>query len=127
MTSRTPSQRGRMAKHKGAAGEREAAAALERLFGADFHRGRQYHGGPGTPDIKTSIDELHVEVKRTEALRLYQALEQATHDAGEGKCAMVVHRPSRHPWAAIILLDDLPRLIKILHPYCKDNTDGRQP
>ena len=64
---------GSMSRRKGAAGEREAAAALNEVFGTRFHRGRQYHGGPDSPDLAGDMPGLHVEVKRVERLSLYRA------------------------------------------------------
>lgn len=72
---------GLRSRNKGKAGEREAAAEIRRLFGVEAHRGRQYSGSDESPDIVTAIPDLHFEVKRAEAFRLYPALEQATNDA----------------------------------------------
>ena len=74
---------GRRSLTKGKRGEREAAAEIRRLFGTDANRGRQYSGGPDSPDIVTGIEDVHFEVKRAEALQLYAAIEQATRDAAE--------------------------------------------
>jgi len=129
---------GRKSREKGASGERELARELSRLFGVEARRGCQYHGGPGRyerrrvgatapgreetgtkttdvlmnpgePDVVADIPDVHIECKRTERLRLYEALEQAIADAGE-KVPVVVHRQNRRPWVAIVRLDDLPRL-----------------
>lgn len=110
-------KKGRMAKRKGAAGEREAAAKLLEIFpeGA-FHRGRQYHGGPGTPDVCSAIEGLHLEIKRTETLSVYTAMDQAKYDAKDA-VPVVLHRRSRKPWLAIVELDKLPELIKVLEPF----------
>jgi len=100
---------GRKSREKGASGERELARELSRLLGVEARRGCQYHGGPGSPDIAADIPDVHIECKRTERLRLYEALEQASDDAG-GKVPVVVHRQNYKPWVAIVRLDDLPRL-----------------
>ena len=55
---------GSMSRRKGAVGEREAAAALNEVLGTHLHRGRQYHGGPESPDLAGDLPGLHVEVKR---------------------------------------------------------------
>ena len=68
---------GRKSRDKGASGERELARELTRLLGVEARRGCQYHGGPGSPDVATDIPDVHIECKRTERLRLYEALEQA--------------------------------------------------
>jgi len=100
---------GRKSRDKGASGERELAHELSRLLGVEARRGRQYHGGPGSADVAVDIPDVHIECKRTERLRLYEALEQAIGDAG-GKAPIVVHRQNHKPWVVIVRLDDLPRL-----------------
>jgi len=101
---------GMRSRRKGCCGEREAAAEIARLFQVEARRGRQYCGDPEAPDIRTAIPGVHFEVKRCEALRLYAALEQALHDAGEN-IPVVLHRANRRPWVLIIRLDDVPRLV----------------
>ena len=100
---------GRKSRDKGAVGERELARELSRVLGVEARRGCQYHGGPGSPDVTTDISDVHIECKRTERFRLYEALQQAIGDAGE-KVPVVVHRQNHKPWVAIARLDDLPRL-----------------
>ena len=100
---------GRKSRNKGASGERELARELSRLFGIEAHRGCQYHGGPGSPDVTADIPDVHIECKRSERLRLYEALQQAAGDAGE-KVPVVMHRQNCKPWVAIVRLDDLPKL-----------------
>lgn len=112
---------GAKSRRKGQSGEREAAAEIRRVLGADAHRGRQYHGGADAPDVKTDIPGLHIEVKRAETFRLYPALEQATGDAG-GKLPLVLHRRNLQPWVAVVYLDDLPRLAEILGGIRADQT-----
>lgn len=94
---------------KGKRGELEAAAEIRRLFGTEARRGRQFQGSDDSPDVLTAIPDVHVEVKRTEVLRLHEALAQAIEDAGT-KVPLVLHRANRHPWIAVVRLDDLPRL-----------------
>ena len=105
---------GRKSRAKGQRGEREAAAELTRLFGVEAHRGRQYHGGPDSPDVQTTLSNVHVEVKRTETLSVYAAMEQAEKDAGDA-VPLVLHRRNGKQWLAIVQLDDLPRLATTLY------------
>jgi hypothetical protein len=100
---------GLRSRNKGKRGEREAAAQLQRLFNVEARRGRQYAGGDESPDVLTGIPQVHFEVKRLEALRLYAALDQAIEDAGDNM-PVVLHRSNRRPWVAIVRLDDLPQL-----------------
>jgi hypothetical protein len=105
---------GRMSKVKGAAGEREAAAKLNEVLGTQFHRGRQYHGGPESPDLTGDIPGLHVEVKRTERLRIWEAVEQARRDASVSQVPVVMHRANRKPWVVIVEADLLIRLLDVV-------------
>ena len=100
---------GARSRRKGQRGELEAAAEIRRLFRVEARRGRQYCGTEESPDVLTSIVGVHLEVKRSEALRLYGALEQAAADAGD-QIPVVLHRANAQPWVAIVRLDDLPRL-----------------
>jgi hypothetical protein len=100
---------GAKSKRKGKRGELEAAAELRRLFHVDARRGRQYQGCDDAPDVRTAIAGVHFEVKRTEAFRLQEALDQAIADAGE-TVPVVLHRANSRPWVAIVRLEDLPKL-----------------
>ena len=111
---------GSKSRRKGAVGEREAAAELTRLFGCEAHRGRQYSGGDDSPDVKHSIAGVHVEVKRTECLSAYKAIEQAVADAGD-KIPIVLHRRNNKPWLAVVRLDDLPALVALLYLTLAEN------
>lgn len=96
-------------RDKGIRGELEFAAYLrERGFGA--RRGQQFSGGGDSPDVVHSIPGVHLEVKRVEQFRLYDAVEQAVADAG-GKMPVVVHRKNRCEWVAILRIDDLLELL----------------
>lgn len=106
---------GRMQRNKGARGEREFAAEMTRLFGCEAHRGRQYHGGSDSPDVKTSIPGLHFEVKRSETFNVYKALEQAIDEAGDNEVGVVGHRRNNKPWVVCCCLDDLPRVVTQLY------------
>jgi Holliday junction resolvase len=107
---------GLFSRNKGKVGERELAHELSRLFGVSARRGVQFQGSPDSPDVVTEIPDLHIECKRTERFRLYEALDQAVEDAGatKVKVPVVCHRQNKKPWVAIVKLDDLPRLAEIL-------------
>ena len=105
---------GMMQRRKGAAGEREAAAKLNEVLGSHLHRGRQYRGGPESPDLAGDLPGLQLEVKRVEALRLYPSLEQAARDAATGEVPAVMHRMNKKPWVVIVYADDLIRLLDVI-------------
>ena len=102
-------------RDKGCRGEREAAAEVARVLKCDACRGQQHCGGSESPDVKHSLPGLHIEVKRTERLNLYDALEQAIDDMAEDDIPIVLHRKNHKPWVAIVRLDDLPRLAILLY------------
>ena len=102
---------GRRSRGKGVRGELEFAAEVRRLFGVQARRGKQYSGGPESPDVKTDIEGLYVEVKRTEGLSVYAALEQAEGDRDWDEIPAVAHRRNRKRWVFCVYLDDLPELV----------------
>lgn len=99
-----------MQRRKGATGEREFAALCRAEGYDDAHRGRQYHGGSDSPDV-VGLPGVHVEVKRTEALRLYDAMAQAIADAGN-KMPMVAHRKNNCDWLIVMRAEDFFRLYR---------------
>ncbi len=105
---------GSMSKRKGAAGEREAAEKLNRVLGTHLHRGRQYHGGPDSPDLAGDLPGLHMEVKRCERLSLYKALSQARRDASVTEVPAVVHRANNKPWVIVVEVEQLIRLLDVV-------------
>jgi len=108
---------GSMSKRKGAAGEREAADKLNDVLGTRFHRGRQYHGGPESPDLTGDLPGLHLEVKRCERLRLYEALAQARRDASVTQVPAVMHRANQKPWVIVVDVEHLIRLLDVVDEH----------
>lgn len=95
---------GKASREKGKRGERECAQFL-REHGYDAKRGVQYHGGPDSPDV-VGLPGAHIEVKRTETLRLYDALGQAEGDASGVEFPVVLHRRNGKKWVAILDAED---------------------
>jgi Holliday junction resolvase len=73
-----------------------------------------YVSGLKRPDIVFSArgEDYHVECKRCEKLSLYEAYEQAEHDANGKAIPVVMHRRSRKSWLVIMILADWVKLIK---------------
>lgn len=95
-------------KQKGNRGERELARLLQEK-GYDAHRNSQWaQGGMENPDV--SLPGIHIECKRVEALRLYDALEQAERDANGKALPCVMHRKNKAPWVVIMALEDWLKL-----------------
>lgn len=96
---------------KGADGERELAHYLNEK-GYEARRGQQFSGGADSPDVICPSLPFHIECKRVERLQLYEALEQAIRDAGEGgKVPTVFHRKNRKDWVVILKADDFLQLV----------------
>lgn len=99
---------GQKSRRKGARGEREWAEFLRNELGCeDAHRGRQYHGGHGTPDVAAGVPNTHAEVKRCERLSLYEAIAQAVADAEEDDVPYVAHRRNGKDWLVCLRAIDL--------------------
>ena len=105
-------------REKGKRGEREAAAYLEELgLATRPRRGVQYQGGPESPDVVDEDGDIHWEVKRTERLRLYEAVDQAVMDSAEScKCPVVLHKANRKDWLLIVRLSDVRMLVSAMFP-----------
>ena len=110
----TASKRGRSSRNKGKRGEREAAKALAKVLGCTARRGQQFAGGNDSPDLITSIAGVHFEVKRTESLSLYKAIDQAQTDCKPDDVPVVLHRRNHQPWLVVVELERLPELIEAI-------------
>jgi Holliday junction resolvase len=109
---------GKRSRRKGAAGEREAAAALTEATGRTFTRGlgQARRGGAEVPDVVCeSVPRLHVEVKRGKRPSLWAAREQAMADCkASGRTPIVLARRDRDRWVVLLDLDDLDVLRELL-------------
>lgn len=102
------------AKRKGNEGERELLALLAG-HGIEASRNDQrYVGGLDNPDISAAIGgfSFHIEAKRTERFRLYEAMEQAKRDANGHRIPLVAHRQNRKPWVVVLSLSDFVRIME---------------
>lgn len=99
-------------KRKGSAGERELCSLLQQA-GLAHRNDQMYKGGVDNPDVSFQAGghTFHVECKRTEKLSLYEAFEQAEHDANGHAVPVVMHRRSRKPWLCVMLLEDWLKLV----------------
>lgn len=107
-------------KSKGKRGELELAAYM-RERGITARRGQQYSGGGDSPDVVTSLNDVHFECKRVEAGNLYNWLEQAQRDAGD-KLPVVAHKRNRKEWVAILPLEELLCLLRTRGPRSENMT-----
>ena len=109
-------------RNKGARGEREAALALREVLGCEAERGVQRSGSPDSPDVKTSINGLHIEVKRVEKGNVHIWMEQAIRDAGD-QCPAVLHRKNRTEWLMTVRLSDVPRFAALAATAAKQTPE----
>lgn len=98
-------------KRKGKNGELELARKLNE-YGYKTRRSVQYNGKAeeGQPDL-VGLPGIHIECKRTEALRLYDAVDQAKRDS-KGDLPAVFHRKNNCEWVVIMPLDAWMQLYK---------------
>lgn len=93
-------------KTKGKAGELELVKKFKE-YGYETRRSVQYNGKAeeGQPDL-VGLPYVHVECKRTEKLKLYDAVDQAKRDAsGTPDLPVVFHRKNHCEWLAIMPMD----------------------
>lgn len=98
-------------KRKGKTGELELARKL-REYGYDARRSVQYNGKEeeGQADL-LGLPGIHIECKRTESLRLYDAVNQAKRDSqGKEEIPVVFHRKNNCEWVTILSLDDFMKI-----------------
>jgi len=92
-------------RRKGAAGERDAAKALKAI---GIHAQRSARNGVHhAEDVQHALAGVHIEVKRTERLRLAEAMQQAQDAAGD-RLPAVMHRKNRAPWLVTLAVEDIP-------------------
>lgn len=98
-------------KAKGKRGELLACQALRDELGIAAARSQQFCGKAGAADLQTELERVHWEVKHTERLNLYDAIEQAQADCGD-KIPVVLHRRNRGEWLAVVPLSRLRELVR---------------
>ena len=72
------------------------------------------------------LDGFHVEVKRTEALRLYAALEQAKSERRPGDIPAVFHRANARPWVVVLDAGDFLTLVRAMERATEIRNDDRE-
>jgi hypothetical protein len=81
---------GKAEREKGKRYERHVAS-LFREYGFEAHRGVQYQGGPGSPDVVLGCGGLHIEAKHVNKLNIQNAMDQSVRDSGEDELPCVIH------------------------------------
>lgn len=99
-------------KQKGKRGELEFAK-LCRDMGYDVRRTAQYCGNTGDASDCVGLPGIHIEVKRTERLSIYDAMAQAIWDSrNSGDIPIVAHRRNDSQWLIIMESDDWFKLYR---------------
>lgn len=80
-------------REKGKRGERLVAKKLKE-FGYDARRGQQFAGINGDADV-VGLPRVHVEVKFTERLNIWKALDQSKRDAREDEMPTVFFKKNK--------------------------------
>lgn len=94
-------------RRKGKTGELDWCSELRDL-GFTARRGCQYSGSSDSPDVVSSIESVHWEVKRVEALSVYKAMAQAVADCGDS-VPVVAHRRNKCEWLLVLRAKDMKR------------------
>lgn len=104
MGARTPSQKGRMARNKGATFERLVANTLKDR-GIKARRTSQFDGAFGH-DLTVELP-INLECKAVESLNLGQAYEQAVADSKrDGTMPIVIHKKNNKPVMTTLAFSD---------------------
>lgn len=100
---------GRASREKGKRGEREFAAFLRDL-GLEARRTQQFSGTEGTADVSSSLNGVHLEVKRYAGIAAFRFLEQAERDSDPDDLPVVAMREDRGEWAIMFRAKNLERM-----------------
>jgi Holliday junction resolvase len=95
-------------RQKGASYEREVANYLKEK-GYTAKRGVQFGFGNAedNPDVKHSLEDIHIECKRVENLNIIKAMDQAVNDCkGTNKKPTVWHRKNGTKTLVTMKMDD---------------------
>ena len=119
---------GKMSREKGKRGEREFAKFC-RDQGFEVRRTAQYCGNTGEAADVVGLPHIHVEVKNTERLSIYDAMCQAIWDAnkeGKGNLPIVAHKKNYHRWLVIMEAETFFEIYKESSYADEENETGAQ-
>ena len=105
------------ARRKGAAGELEAAKALNDVLPhAQARRAQQYAGHYTAADLHCEgLPGLQIEVKRRQSMNLHKVMSESLANCTEDQTPVILHRKDNEEWLLTIRLQDLPvTLYKLL-------------
>lgn len=96
---------------KGKAGEREFAKKMREYGFEEARRGQQYSGANGDADV-VGLPNIHIEVKRVQALNIHKAVQQAHDDKHDHELGIVAHRKNHTEWLVTMTLDEWMEIYK---------------
>ena len=104
-------------RRKGAAGELEAAKALNDVLPhAQARRAQQYAGHETAADLVCEgLDGVMVEVKRRQQMNIHKVMKEAQATSTDAQLPMILHRKDGEEWLLTIRLEDLPKALEKLN------------
>ncbi|MGH8021017.1 MAG: putative PDDEXK endonuclease [Opitutaceae bacterium] len=100
-------------REKGKRGERRWRDMLRDAGFLKAHRGVQYQGTSGSPDVQCpELPGIHFEVKHVERLNIWEAMAQAARDSGAAKTPVVAHTRNRSGWLVTMRAEDWLDLLR---------------
>lgn len=110
-------------RRKGAAGELEAAKALNAVLPhAKARRAQQYAGHETAADLVCEgLDGVMIEVKRRQSMNIHKVMAESLAHCTEAMLPVILHRKDNEEWLLTIRLEDLP---KALEKLSEGNTRG---
>ena len=117
------------ARRKGAAGELEAAKALNAVLPhAKARRAQQYCGHHTAADLVCEgLPGIMVEVKRRQSMNIHKVMSESVQHCTDGVLPMILHRKDNEQWLLTIRLEDLPLALKKLKGINEPQTIPVQP
>lgn len=115
MKDKTPSQRGRANRRKGASTEVEIAKLWQEL-GFDARRGRQIQAGPYSPDVwvKELAEFIWIECKARKTGGFLLNTMNTAEDAAGSKYAMSIFKYPRHPPICAMWWRDFANVVRLV-------------
>jgi len=112
-------------RRKGAAGELEAAKALNDVLPhAKARRAQQYCGHSTAADLVCEgLPGIMVEVKRKQSLNLHKTMDKSLEDCTEDQTAVIIHRKDNCEWLLTVRLEDLPAM---MWKFLREGTPGEK-
>jgi hypothetical protein len=98
-------------RRKGAAGEREFIAKHLAPYWPEAQRNIDQYGDDKRDCIV--LNGVHWQLKRTERLRLYDAIDQAASEARNHDMPVVAFRRNHRPWHCVLEAEDLIPLLRL--------------